>query len=476
MARYHYERLSALDASYLWVEGPRAFCHSTSVLIFEPGPLRRTGGGVNVEQLGHAIQARLAHVPRYRQRLKWVPIEDHPVWVDDPEFNLDYHLRHTSLPRPGSAAQLDRLVSRIHSQRLDRNRPLWECWLAEGLEGDHFALLLKTHHCLAPEPGQPDLLQVLLSPQASEPPLVPEPFRPRPLPSGLELARDELLRRIWLPQRIARRFRGFTRESGQLRRELRRRAETVIELAGLRLRNSERSPFAAPIGPHRRFEHRRLPLADAVEIRRALGGSVNDVVLSAVAGALRRFLLRRLISPTTLDFRVALPVRLDDGNLRAPAFAQWRVELPLWQRDPLRRHARICEQTRAQQQQQPALGARALFSTAEWSGSQVLSAAARHLAAQAPAQLELTYVPGPELPLYLCGARLLRGYGCAPLRPGNALAIAVFACDGQLCFGLNADFDALPDLARFAEDLELSLAELLRAAQARRPQLALVAS
>ena len=476
MARYHYERLSALDASYLWVEGPRSFCHSTSVLIFENGPLQRAGGGVDIGQLGEAIAARLAHVPRYRQRLKWVPIEDHPVWVDDPEFNLDYHLRHTSLPRPGNAAQLDQLVSRIHSQRLDRNRPLWECWLAEGLEGDRFALLLKAHHCLAPAPGQPDLLQVLLSPRASEPAPAPERFAPRPPPSSLELARDELLRRIWLPQRAARRFRGFARESGNLRRELRQRAEAVIHLAGLRLRDTERSPFAGPIGPHRRFQHRTLPLAEALEVRRALGGSANDVVLSAVTGALRRFLQRRLVSPTTLDFRVALPVRLDDGNLRAAAFSQWVIDLPVWERDPLRRHARIREQTRALQQRQPALGARTLFSVAEWSGSQVLSAAARHLAAQAPADLELTYVPGPETPLYLRGAHLLRGYGCAPLRHGNALAIAVFACEGQLCFGLNADFDKLPDVARFADDLEASLAELRRAAQARTPRLALVAS
>ncbi len=476
MARYHYERLSALDASYLWIERPRAFCHSTSVLIFEPGPLHCAGGGVALEELADAIAARLAHVPRYRQRLKWIPIEDHPVWVDDPEFNLDYHLRHTSLPRPGGPAQLDRLVARVHAQRLDRARPLWECWIAEGLEGNRFALLLKVHHALANAPEGPDLLQVLLSPNPAEPKPERVPYRPRPLPSGLELARDELLRRLWLPQRAAQRFRGFARESGDLRRELRRRAEAVVGLAGLTLRESKRRPFGAAIGPHRRFEHRNLALSDAVEIRRALGGSVNDVLLTAVAGALRRFFQQRLVSPATLDFRIALPVRVDAGNPRAPGLAQWVIELPIWERSPLRRFERIREQTQALQLKQPVLGARTLFSVAEWSGSQVLSAAARQLASRAPVDLELTYVPGPEVALYLRGARLQRGYGCVPLRAGNPLAIAVFACEGQLCFGLNADFDALPDLARFADSLEASLRELQRAALERGSRVALAAS
>jgi WS/DGAT/MGAT family acyltransferase len=476
MARYHYERLSALDATYLTTESARRFGHSTSVLFFEAGPLAKSGGGIDIDAIRRAIEARLAQVPRYRQRLKWIPIEDFPVWVDDAEFNLDYHLRHTSLPHPGSPAQLDRLVARVHAQRLDRNRPLWECWVAEGLGGGRFALLVKAHHCLVPTPGQPDLLQMLLSPDAQEPEPAIEAFTPRPPPTSLELARDELLRRIWLPQRAARRFRRFARESRDLRHELMRRAEAVAKLAGLQVRQNQRSPFAGPTGPHRRFEHRALSLATAQEVRRALGGSVNDVVLSIVAGAVHRFLRHRLVSPATVDFRLALPVRRDDGRERSAAFAQWMIELPVWERDPLRRLARIREQTRAHSVASPVLGARTLFTVAEWAGSQVLSAAARELALSPPSDIELTYVPGAERPLFLRGARLLRGYGCAPLRPGNALAIAIFSFEGQLCFGLNADFDALPDLSRFGEALEESLEELRRASDTKPPRLALLAS
>jgi WS/DGAT/MGAT family acyltransferase len=476
MARYHYERLSSLDASYLASEGPRRFGHTTSVLFFEAGPLAKSGGGIDIDAIRRAIEACLPQVPRYRQRLKWIPIEDHPVWVDDAEFNLDYHLRHTSLPHPGSPAQLDRLVARIHAQRLDRNRPLWECWVAEGLGGGRFALLVKAHHCLIPAPGYRDLLQVLLSPNPDERESEVERFTPRPPPSSLELARDELLRRIWLPQRAARRFARFARESRDLRHELSRRADAVAQLAGFQLRRPKRSPFSAPAGPHRRFEHRALSLATAQDVHRALGGSVNDVILSVIAGAVHRFLRHRLMSPSTLDFRLSLPVRRDDGRERAAAFAQWTIDLPIWERDPLRRFARIREQTRAHAVAAPVLGARTLFAVAEWSGSQVLSAAARELALLPPADVELTYVPGAERSLYLRGAKLTRGYGCAPLRPDNALAIAVFSCEGQLCFGLNADFDALPDLSRFGEALEESLEELRRAAEAKRPKLALVAS
>ena len=160
MARYAYERLSHDGASLLELETSRIFAHTGTTLILEPGPLARPDGGVDFEAIRAAIESRLHQVPSYRRKLSWIPIEKHPVWVDDHEFNLGYHIRHTSLPRPGSMRQLRRLAARVQAQRLDRSRPLWEYWVAEGLEGGRFALITKTHAALLESTGA-DLLQAL---------------------------------------------------------------------------------------------------------------------------------------------------------------------------------------------------------------------------------------------------------------------------------------------------------------------------
>jgi WS/DGAT/MGAT family acyltransferase len=463
VSQFHFERLGSDSASFLLVEGARHFTHATTVHIFESGPLAGAEGGVQFATIRRAIEAALARVPRYRQRLRWIPLEDYPVWIDDAEFNLDYHVRHTALPHPGAPEDLWRVAARVHSQRIDRHRPLWECWVIEGIAPDRFALLMKTHHCMLEDSGELDLAQALLSADSDDVFEDPEPFRPRPAPSRLELGREEILRRARLPRRAAQRFWAFAHESGSLGQELRRRAEAVAKLSGFTVRESSASPFDGVHGPHRRFACTSMPLSDAVEVRKRLGGSVNDVILATVAGAIRSFLDTRFMNPATLDLRVAIPVRVE-GKGGSDAFARWVLDLPIWERSSARRLELIQQQTAALREEHTALGARTLFSVAQWSGSRLLTTGARTLATQGSSDLELTYVPGPEVPLYLEGARLVETYGEAPLRQTNALGISVFSYDGRLFWGLNADYDRLPDVDSIVTALEEEMRSLCRAA------------
>ena len=188
-----YERLAAQDSAFLFFESAETHMHLGGTAVFEPGPLATADGGIDIDRIRARIASRLHHIPRYRQRLAWIPVQNHPVWVDDDHFNLSYHVRHTSLPRPGDDEQLKRLTARIMSQQLDRTRPLWEAWIVEGLEGGRFALVTKTHHCMADGISAVDLITVLLSTERDTTiePLVP--WQPRPAPSRLQLSRDEFV-------------------------------------------------------------------------------------------------------------------------------------------------------------------------------------------------------------------------------------------------------------------------------------------
>ncbi len=458
MARYFYERLSEESASFLHLEGSRFFAHSTTLLIFEPGRFVTDVGGVDFEALRAAIEARLHLAPRYRQKLRWVPIEQHPVWVDDREFKLEYHLRHTSVPRPGGAEQLKRMVARIHAQRLDRDRSPWECWVLEGIAGGRFALLFKTHHCLADGRGSGDLLQALLGvdPEAERP--ASPSFYPRPVPSPLELVWEEIVRASRLPRRGYERTRRLLGEASELRAEILLRGRGIASLLGYRIRGVE-TPLNGQVGPHRRFETVRVPLADLKPVRDRLDASLHDVILATVAGAVRSFLRERLVNPATLDFRVATPVLTraapGEGDLD-----EWLIDLPVWEKEALTRLERIRAQTREQRERSDALPASEILRDGEFTSPRLLSLGARTLSMRAPAHLAVVNVPGSQRPLYLEGSRLLECYGLTPLRRANGLAITAMSYDGSLYLALVADFDLLPDLPRFAAALRASIREL----------------
>ena len=471
MARYAYDRFSYESAALLGAESSRHFGHASTTLVFEAGPLARPGGGVDFDAIRSAIESRLHLVPVYRRKLRRIPFENHPVLVDDREFSLDYHLRHTGLARPGEMAQVQKVVARLQAQRLDRSRPLWECWLLEGLSGGRFALVMKQHAVLAEFAG--DLMQVLLSPDANEA-FEPAPqFVPRPMPSAAELVRDEVLRQLRLPQKALRRFREFLRESDSVRRELGDRAQAVANLLGYSIRELRETPLSGEPGPHRRFETLVVPLADAKLVHNELGGSVHDVLLTAVAGAVGAYFRARHMNPAVLDFRAAVPVTLRAGE-RNEGVSEWILDLPIWERDPVRRLEQVRQRTEELNRRSPALGARTLNSVAKWTSSRILAQSVRAISERAPVNVRIANVPGPQTPVYLRGAKLVEAYGTVPLARSGGLGIAMFSYDGKLCIGVNADYDRVADLDAFTALLADSLRELVREVRRRARRLKLV--
>jgi len=436
--------------------------HVVSTAIFEAGPLTGPDGSIDIERITAYVAARLHRIPRYRERLAYVPIEGHPVWVDDERFNLNYHLRHTSLPRPGSERQLKRLAARIMSQQLDRGKPLWETWIVEGLEGGRFAMISKVHHCMIDGVSGADMLSVILSPTVDAPVETPVRWIPRPAPSASELLRDEVVARLKGPLHLAARL---LREPATVAAEVRDGLGALMETASGSLRIPDLTPLNQPIGPHRRFDWMTMELSAIREVRDRLGGSVNDVVLAIVAGAVQRFLTQRSIAVDHLDFRVFVPVSVRSAAERGVMgnrVAGWIVDLPIGERNPGSRVAKVRQTTADLKNSRQTRGMEILTELSEWTGSTILSLAERLASRATPFNMVVTNVPGPPLPLYLLGARMLEVYPMVPLFVNQGLGLALFSNAGKLFWGFNADWDVLPDLHEFVGAIEASFAELRR--------------
>jgi diacylglycerol O-acyltransferase len=444
-----FERLSAQDSSFLVFENSNAHMHVGGAALLDASPLLRPQGGVDIERIRSYIASRLHWIPRYRQRLAFVPIENHPVWIDDDHFNLNYHVRHACLPYPGDDEQLKQLVGRIMSQQLDRGKPLWEAWIVEGVGGDRIALVTKAHHCMVDGIASVDLLSVLMT---STPDVIiekPPPWTPRPAPSRIELLRDAFSRRVSVPPGLARTLSQVLDNPDELRTQLMQRASATWQMIGAGLRRPAATPLNQPIGPHRRFDWLALDLAQVKEIKNRLGGTVNDVVLATVAGGLRRFLTDRGVSVKGLDYRVVLPVSMRSAEEHGPAgnrVSAWITSLPLHERNPRRRLEVISRTTTTLKQAKLELGADTLTEVGEWAGSGLMTLGVRLAARLHPYNLIVTNVPGPQMPLYLLGARMLEGYPQVPLFEYQGLGVALFSYAGNLCWGFNADWDLVPDL------------------------------
>ncbi len=416
------------------------------------------------------IVSRLHLVPRYRQRLAFVPLgQGRPVWVDDPHFNVNFHVRHSALPQPGGDAQLKRLAGRVFSQALDRSRPLWELWLVEGLADDRFALLSKTHHALVDGISGVDIATVLFD-SSPEPMPVAAPDRewvPRPLPSDAQLLADALLERATVPGEIARGVRAALRGPRQIASRLGQALGGVSAVARAGLQAAPASPFNVRIGPHRRFTWVRGDLSEFKTVKNALGGTVNDVVLASVAGALGRY-LRLHGEPTddlVLKAMVPVSVRADveRGALGNRVAAMW-APLPVGLTDPVQRLLTIGRDMDGIKDSGQAVGAQVLTELSGFAPPTIMAQAARLQARQRLFNIVVTNVPGPQFPLYMLGRQLEAMYPMVPLAENTALGIAIMSYDGQLNFGLNADYDALPDLEALADELRASIEELVAAA------------
>lgn len=466
MAAYNYDRMSAQDHSFLVAEKGGVHMHIAAVQLFEAGPLRTATGGVDIEALRRATESVLHLIPRYRQRLAWTPIEGRPVWVDDPDFKLDFHVRHTSLPKPGSTEQLKHLAARIMSQPLDRTRPLWETWVVEGLEGgDQFAIISKIHHCMMDGSSGVDLAHILLSPVPQTQVPDPVPYMPRPVPSGFELLQDTASRILAAPFQAARGLREFAEATNDLGAELGVRAQAVRELLGWVVQGASDTPMNGKLGPHRRFDWLTMSLDDVRALARRLGCTVNDVILTTVTGAVRDFLVQRRCDPARIDFRISAPVSVrkdEDRGKMGNQVSSWIVRLPVDEAEPLAQLQRIHETTRRLKRSKQALGVEMMMTMAEWTPSVVLSLGAR--AASGPINMIVTNVPGPQIPLYLLGARLLEAYPLVPLLENTGLGIALFSYDGMLCWGFNGEYERLADMRRFVHAIQVSFDALERAA------------
>jgi diacylglycerol O-acyltransferase / wax synthase len=456
------DRLTGLDSSFLHLERDAAHMHVAGCCVFE-------GAAPAYEDLVEEILGRLHLVPRYRQRLAFVPFnQGRPVWVDDPHFNVTFHVRHTALPRPGGEEELKRLCGRVFSQALDRARPLWELWLVEGLADDRFAVLSKTHHALVDGVSGVDIATVLFDTSPDPMPVaLPETeWVPRPLPSSAQLLADALLERATVPGEIVRGARATLRGPRQVARRVGESLVGVGAMACAGLQAAPPSPFNVRIGPHRRFTWVRGDLAQFKAVKNALGGTVNDVVLTVVAGGLGRYMrLRGYATDTPLKAMVPVSVRADveRGALGNRVAAMW-ASLPVCESDPVGRLHEISSSMEGVKESGQAVGAQLLTELSGFAPPTIMDQAARLQARQRLFNLVVTNVPGPQAPLYMLGRQLEALYPMVPLAENTALGIAIMSYNGQLNFGLVGDFDALGDLEVLAEELRASIEELVVAA------------
>ncbi len=465
-----YERISAQDRSFLHFEDPNTHMHLGGLIIFEAGPLTTPDGGIDIHRIRAQIAGRLHLVPRYRQRLAWIPVFNQAVWVDDDHFNLSYHVRHTAVPRPGDDEQLKHLTARIMSQQLDRGKPLWELWVIEGLARDRFALLVKTHHAIADGISAFDLFTALVSPTPDDVVEEPRPWTPRPAPSGTRLLADGLARQVSAPVTLAQRLFAIAADPVGVGASTRDGMRALVDLAGVGASMPPATPLNQPIGAHRRFDWLSLDLAEVKAVKARLGGTVNDVALATVAGGLHHFLLARAVDVRELKLRVVVPVsvRTEDERGQASNRASgWLITLPVDEPDPLRRLAAVATETSKRKANRQELGPEVLGRVAEYAVPGVVGLGVRLLSRLHPYNLIVTNVPGPQVPLYLLGARLLAGYPQVPLFENQGLGIALFSYCGVLGFGFNADRDVLPDLELLVGLMGRAFADLAEAAGVR---------
>ena len=459
----HKDRLSAVDASFLVQEKQSSHMHVGAVVIFEgPAPGRE-------EFMAH-FGARLGRVPRYRQKLAFPPLEaGRPFWVDDPSFNLDYHVRHTALPKPGSEEQLRELAGRIYSQRLDRSKPLWETWIVHGLEGGRFALISKTHHALVDGVSGVDIATVLFDlspvPDEEEP---EETWTPAPVPSDVELVAEGVVGLAKTPFSLAGRALGALQRPGETLDRVREAAEGLGEVVWAGMNPAPDVPLNVEIGSHRRVRWVQSRLTDFKEIKNTLGGTVNDAVLAVVAGALRRWLHDRGVRTEGVELRALVPVSIRGEDKRGSLgnrIAAMRGPLPVYVDDPVERLQIVRQGMGELKESKQALGAEVIAGLNEFAPPTLLAQASRLNFSTRLFNLIVTNVPGPQFPLYLLGREMQEIVPIAFLPEHHAMAVAIMSYNGKVDFGLLADYDAMPDIDAFAAHLDESLAELLAAAR-----------
>ncbi len=454
--------MSAQDAAFLHIEHDTAPMHVGGVSIFEGPP-------PSFDELLAMIAAKLVLVPRYRQVVRFVPFGvSRPVWVDDPHFNLGYHVRRTALPAPGGDGELRSLVGRVMSQNLDRAKPLWEIWVVEGLDQGRWVMLSKVHHCMVDGVAGTDLMAVLLDVER-EPPAAPaDDWLPASSPSDASLLARAALDRVLNPFAAAEGLAGALRTPRQLAGLLEQTAQGIVNSAGM-ARQSEPSSLNGALGPHRRWDWARGRLSDVQLVRKALGGTVNDVVLAAITHGFRELLQSRGES-TERVLRTLVPVSVrrpgERGTYNNRVSAMF-AELPVSLEDPIERLRSISAQMAGLKDSKQAVAGEVLTSLSGFAPPMLLALGAR-VAARIPQRslnTGTTNVPGPQFPLYAGGRRMLESFPYIPLFAHVRIAVAIFSYDGGLTFGISGDYDSAPDLDVLADGIEAGLGQLVTLAE-----------
>ena len=431
------------------------------VLMDGPVPTR--------EEFTRHIESRLHLVPRYRQKLAFPRFEmGRPFWVDDPRFNIDYHVRHTALPAPGSMEQLRGIAGRIFSQRLDRSKPLWEFWLVQGLADGGFALVSKTHHALVDGVSGVDIATVLFDLSPDQPPREElPPWVPEQEPSQAELVAEGIKDLLRAPGMVAGEAAKVVRDPATTVERAREAIEGVSEIAWAGLNPAPDVPLNVPIGPHRRIFWLQCELADFKAIKDGLGGTVNDAFLAVVAGGLGKWLRSRGVRTEGLELRGLVPVSIrarDEHHALGNRIAALRGPLPVYAKDPVERLRVVRESMQGVKESKQALGAEVISGLEDFAPPTLLAQASRINFSTRLFNLIVTNVPGPQFPLYMMGREMQEIVPVAFLPENHALAVAAMSYNGKLDFGLLGDYDAVPDLEKLAGFFEESLEELLKAA------------
>lgn len=473
------ERVSAADVGFLHRETRTSPQHTGGIVVLDAGSL-------DYDRLVRLLEERISLAPRYRQKVRIVPGHlANPVWVDDPSFDITYHVRRSALPRPGTEAQLLEFCARIQSRLLDRSRPLWEMYLIEGLADERVAILTKTHAAMVGEQGDVDLAQVILDASPAPRRTVEAIWMPEPEPTALELVVDAAFGLVSSPRAVLDTAQTAARDAGSVAKRVFSLTGSLAANAGAVLSRPSNSPLHVTLGEQRRLAIARTRFADYRAVRDVFGGTVNDVALAVVTGALRSWLLSRavglkpaatvraLVPMAVADLAVApppgAPSSVTPGRATPPGTARRSsvrpllVDLPVGEPDPVLRLAQLRYAMASHKATGRAVSADELAELAGFApptmhalGVRASSELTRRLFS-----LVITNVPGPQVPLYAAGARMSEMFPFLPLAQGQALSVALTSYDGGVYFGINADYDAVPDAAAFADLIEEAVAELV---------------
>ena len=463
-----FDRLSPQDALFLHVEDGVSHMHIGSIAIFE-------GAEPDFKKIVDMVRGKLPLVPRYRQVVRSVPLDlGRPVWVDDPHFNIEYHVRHTALPTPGGEEELRKLVGRVMSQQLDRSKPLWEIWIVQGLEDGQWAMLAKTHHAMVDGVSGTDLLAVILDISPEQTVSVSDHWSPRPAPSGERLAAEAVFGLVRSPYEQLRAVRSTVRRARHALSEVLDVARGLSALTGV-MKPTAPTSLNGPIGPHRTYDWASTTVTDIKTVRRALGGTFNDVVLAVITNGFRDLLIERgesldrivrTLVPVSVRPRDTSGKAVGDGTYENRVSAMF-AELPVGIEDPLQRLHVISAQMAGLKESKQALAGEALTSMSGFAPPMLLALGMRIAtkAAQRNVNTVTTNVPGPQVPLYIVGRRMTKAYPYVPLAGQVRIGIAIFSYDGQVNFGITGDYDSASDIDVLARGIEDGMRQLKKIAR-----------